>query len=99
MNKLVAALPPGTPTQQSKLLDNLPDDWEDLTSGVALSFPILGIRGKEFHYRFRGDDTVLADARGFAVPAMQVVVRKAQISRTFYAEGYVEGANRRPDCW
>ncbi len=86
---------------QSALLDNEPADWDDLSSGVAVSFPILGIKGGKWHYRFKGADDIIADARGFAVPALEVVVVKAQkeLSRTFYPGGYVEGVNSRPVCW
>lgn len=92
----------GTIMTQSQVFDNLPDeDWDDLLGGVAISFPILGIKGGKFHYRFKGDDTVLTDARGFPVPALEVVILRSQagLSRTFYAGGYEEGVNRRPDCW
>jgi hypothetical protein len=95
---------PGVVIQQSKLFDALPDEHEDLTAGVAVSFPILGIKGKAWHYRFKGDDTIIADARGFAVPFVEVVILKAQkeLSRTMYPAGsYVDSddANRRPACW
>ena len=102
MNQLTHRSPPGTIMEQSNLLDNVPADWDDLSSGVAVSFPILGIKGGKWHYRFKGEDTIISDARGFAVPAINVVILKAQkeLSRTLYPPGsYVEGANNRPICW
>jgi len=38
---------------------------------------------------------------GPAAHAVQVVILKAQkeLSRTYYATGYVEGVNNPPDCW
>jgi hypothetical protein len=87
---------------QSQLFDQLPAEWDDLTANVAISFPILGIKGGKWHYRFRGEEHILLDAQGrFPTPAVHVVILKAQkeLSRTYYATGYVEGANAPPDCW
>lgn len=87
---------------QSKLFDTLPDPWDDMSHGVAISFPILGIKGGKWHYRWKGEDTIIPDASGrFAAPAVNVVILNAQrqMSRTFYASGYVEGVNNPPDCW
>lgn len=87
---------------QSQLFDQLPAEWDDLTANVAISFPILGIKGGKWHYRFRGEDQILLDAQGrFPTPAVHVVILKAQqqLSRTYYATGYVEGDNKPPDCW
>ena len=88
--------------QQSKLFDTLPAEWDDLTANVSIGFPILGIKGGKWHYRFKGEDQILMDATGrFPTPAVQVVVLKAQkeLSRTYYQSGYVEGVNAQPDCW
>jgi hypothetical protein len=87
---------------QSQLFDQLPAEWDDLTANVAISFPILGIKGGKWHYRFRGEESILLDAQGrFPTPAVHVVILKAQkeLSRTYYQTGYVEGANAPPDCW
>ena len=92
----------GAIMQQSALFDQLPAEWDDLTANVAISFPILGIKGGKWHYRFRGEESILLDAQGrFPTPAVQVVILKAQkeLSRTYYASGYVEGVNAPPDCW
>ena len=35
----------GAIMQQSALFDQLPAEWDDLTANVAISFPILGIKG------------------------------------------------------
>ena len=92
----------GAIMQQSALFDQLPAEWDDLTANVAISFPILGIKGGKWHYRYRGEESILLDANGrFPTPAVQVVILKAQkeLSRTYYASGYVEGVNAPPDCW
>jgi hypothetical protein len=88
--------------QQSALFDQLPAEWDDLTANVSIGFPILGIKGGKWHYRYRGEESILLDAQGrFPTPAVQVVILKAQkeLSRTYYATGYVEGVNQPPDCW
>ena len=98
----VANVPQRQIMPQSKLLDNLPDLWEDLSANVSIGFPILGIKGGKWHYRFRGEESILLDAQGrFPTPAVQVVMIKAQkeLSRTYYVNPYVEGVNKPPDCW
>ena len=92
----------GAIMQQSALFDQLPAEWDDLTANVSIGFPILGIKGGKWHYRFKGEDQILMDATGrFPTPAVQVVILKAQkeLSRTYYQHGYVEGVNAQPDCW
>ena len=92
----------GAIMQQSALFDQLPAEWDDLTANVSIGFPILGIKGGKWHYRFHGEDEILMDAQGrFPTPAVQVVILKAQqtLSRTYYVNGYVEGVNNPPDCW
>jgi hypothetical protein len=88
--------------QQSALFDQLPAEWDDLTANVSIGFPILGIKGGKWHYRYRGEESILLDAAGrHPTPAVQVVILKAQkeLSRTYYVSGYVEGVNAPPDCW
>ena len=102
MTNQVANRGAGAIMQQSKLFDTLPAEWDDLTANVSIGFPILGIKGGKWHYRFKGEDQILMDATGrFPTPAVQVVVLKAQkeLSRTYYQSGYVEGVNAQPDCW
>jgi hypothetical protein len=92
----------GAIMEQSALFDQLPDEWDDLTANVSIGFPILGIKGGKWHYRFRGEETVLLDAQGrFPTPAVAVIILKAQkeLSRTYYVNPYVEGVNTPPDCW
>ena len=87
---------------QSVLLDNLDEPWDDLSAGVSIGFPILGIKGGKWHYRFRGEETIIMDYNGrFPTPNVQVIILKAQteLSRTYYERGYEEGNNAPPDCW
>jgi hypothetical protein len=88
--------------QQSALLDNIPADYDDLSEGVAVSFPILGIRGGKFWLRWKGEEQLVTiPGTPHPAPFVDVVILKAQkdLTRTFYAGGYVEGAHERPDCW
>jgi len=101
LNQLVSQKS-GVIMQQSKLFDQLPEEWDDLTANVSIGFPILGIKAGKWHYRFRGEDQIIMDAsERFHAHAVQVVILKAQkeLSRTYYATGYVEGVNNPPDCW
>ena len=101
MNQLVNKKP-GMVIQQSSLLANIPLANDEMSAGVAASFPMLGIKGGKWHYRWKGNDDIISDERGFAVPAINVVILKSQkeLSRTFYPPGsYVEGANNRPVCY
>ena len=101
MNQL-ANKKPDMVIQQSSLLANIPLANDEMSAGVAASFPMLGIKGGKWHYRWKGNDDIISDERGFAVPAINVVILKSQkeLSRTFYPPGsYVEGANNRPVCY
>ena len=91
----------GAIMQQSALFDQLPAEWDDLTANVAISFPILGIKGGKWHYRFRGEESILLTPR--SVPYSCRTGRHPQ-----GAEGTVSyvlrkrlrgGRQRPPDCW
>jgi hypothetical protein len=100
LNNLVTKKP-GVIMQQSSLLANMPLENAELSAGVTTSFPILGIKGGKWHYRWKGEDKIINDERGFPVPAINVVILKSQaeLTRTFYPGGFVDGANNRPVCW
>ena len=104
MNQVTKRPPPGTIMDESAVFADDPYDYEDLSSGVAVSFPILGIKGGKFHYRWKGEDNIIPLEPGskFPAPAINVVILKAQreLSRTLYPPGsYVDGDNKRPACW
>lgn len=79
----------------------LETDADDLSAGVSSGFPILSIKGKNFHIH-RGEDAQLVTLPGTEDPAssIQVVILKANkhISKIFYAKKYVEGSQEKPDC-
>jgi hypothetical protein len=103
VNQLTHKAGTGVTITQSALLDNIPLENTDMSAGVAVSFPMLGIRGGKWHYRWKGDDRIIKDDQNqFALPAIPVVILKSQkeLSRTFYPQGsYVEQGHNRPVCW
>jgi hypothetical protein len=88
---------------KSKLWDQVPVQNDDLMTGVALSFPILGIGTNQWVVRHKGEDRLVTiPGTEYAAPFVDVVLVKAQkeMSRVFYASGYVQGVRgRKPDCW
>jgi hypothetical protein len=92
---------PGVPTQ-SALLKNFKSSSRDLSEGVAITFPLISLRGGKWRYRWQGKEDVIADPdTGFAAPALEVVIIDASKSLTkmFYKDPYAEGQRKRPDCW
>jgi hypothetical protein len=91
----------GVPTQSS-LLKNFKSTSRDLSEGVAVTFPLISLRGGKWRYRWKGQEEVIADPEtGFASPALEVVIIDASKSLTkiFYQDPYAEGQRKRPDCW
>lgn len=75
---------------------------DELGSGVASSYGIIGYKGKVWSMRFGGKDTPLMREDGDgARGSIEVVIVKASaaISKIYYAGGYVEGSTAAPDCW
>lgn len=76
----------------------------DLTNGVSQGgFPFLSIKGKIFTLVKDGTRTVIEkpDDPGEAATSLEVVVLKANpnFSKVFYKNGYVDGADAKPDCF
>lgn len=73
----------------------------DLTAGVQASFPILRMKGKVWSVTMNGATKPLLTAEGYPVPAMRVVLVKANpfASKTFYRSGFADGDAAPPDCW
>jgi hypothetical protein len=102
VNQVANRTQAGAIMAQSKLFEALPEEWDDLTSGVSVGFPIIGIKASRWHYRYKGEDQLFMDHTGrHPAAAIAVIILKAQkeLSRTFYPDGYVEGANNPPSCW
>ncbi len=75
---------------------------DDLTAGVTASYPVLRIKGKVWAVSMNGATTpILMPGTAYPVPAMQLVLVKANrhVSKTFYRDGYTDGATEAPNCW
>lgn len=94
---------PGTVIQQSKLLDQYLEEYvDDLGGGILPSFPVLSIRGGKWRVRFRGEETLVTDDRGYPKPDIDVVIINSprHKSKAFYAQGYNEDdPGISPTCW
>lgn len=72
-----------------------------LTDGVGSAYANVSFKGKIFRIKYGGEEVVLVDpATNLALQYMDVVVldAKSELSKTFYAAGYVEGVSEQPDC-
>jgi len=74
----------------------------DLAAGIVGGFGVVSIRGKAWHIKYRGEEQTLMRADGDGATSFidAVIVRAApNLSKIFYAKGYVEGSTDKPDCW
>ena len=75
---------------------------DDLSSGVASSYGVVGYRGKVWSIKFGGEETQLMrdDGDGPRGSIEVILVRASPaISKIFYKNGWVDGSNAAPDCW
>lgn len=75
---------------------------DELGAGVSASYAVMGIKGKVWSVKFGGEETQLMRDDGDGPRnSIEVVIVKASpaISKIFYKNGYVDGANAPPDCW
>ncbi len=75
---------------------------DELGAGVSASYAVMGIKGKVWSVKFGGEETQLMRDDGDGPrSSIEVVIVKASpaISKIFYKDGYVDGANQAPDCW
>jgi hypothetical protein len=76
----------------------------DLSFGVSAGFPVISYKGKVWRINQGGDSTLLTvDGKpdGDPTPSLQVVLIRANphMSKTYYAQGFVEGTNEKPTCY
>ena len=74
----------------------------NFADGIRDAFPILSIKGKVFRVRVNGEEQALLDpATRQPLPFLDVVLVNAspQLSKTYYAKGFVDGDLNPPDCW
>jgi hypothetical protein len=62
---------------------------------------VLGIRGKVWRLKYRGEEMPLLDENEDPLPSVELILIRAapHLSKSFYANGYEQGANASPDCW
>lgn len=77
------------------------DSLNELTGGVTAGFPVLSIKGKVWRMRAKGEEEMLLDAQGNALPSINIVMVKANPlpSKIYYDKGFVEGSTEAPRCF
>lgn len=83
----------------------LPAHLQDFQASTALvtagGFPVVSIKGKNFHI-IRGDDkTLIKNKDGDPASSIEVciVAYNPSVSRTFYQAKYTDGSVEKPDCY
>jgi hypothetical protein len=68
---------------------------------VADAFPRLSIKGKVFRIIIEGRELIARDQSGHALAYLDVVLvnASAQLAKTYYTKGFVDGDQNPPDCW
>lgn len=74
---------------------------QELAGGVQEGFPIITYKGKVWGVRSKGEVQLNVDENGHAVPAIEVVLLRANpsLSKIYYEAAYEEGSNAPPDCF
>ena len=76
----------------------------ELTQNVGSAAAVISFKGKVFRIKHGGAEqqiTVNYQGAEYAAPFIDVVIvnASADVSKTYYASGYAEGAAESPDCW
>lgn len=103
MSNAVSVLDKKLPAHLRVLASDAADTVDEWSSGTATGFPVISINGKVFHIK-RGDDLELVcrdDDPDEPASKLQIVVLRSNrgVSRTYYADKYVEGSDDAPDCY
>lgn len=75
---------------------------DSLSAGIEAGFGLIGIKGKSFSIRYKGEERILMRDDGDGPRnSIEVVLLSAsgQISKIWYEQGYVEGSSAPPDCF
>ena len=82
------------------------DGGNEFGFGGGPSYPVISIKGKVFTINRNGEKTLLTkpgSEDGEPASSIEVVILnqgpKLGYTKTFYAEGYVEGSNAKPTCF
>lgn len=72
---------------------------------ASVKFPVVSIKGSRFHVSRDGEKTLIMRPKTNATdpdePAtyIEVTILNIQKAKTFYEDGYVDGAAEKPDCF
>lgn len=74
---------------------------KDLTDGVGAGFDVLKFKGKVWQVQSGDQRIPLLNEDNDPMASIELVLLKAnpKITKTYYAEGYTEGADGKPTCW
>jgi hypothetical protein len=75
---------------------------DSLGEGIRAGFGIIGYRGKVWHTKYQGNETIMMRDDGDGPRnSIEVVIVKASsnISKIWYENGFVEGSSAAPDCF
>lgn len=76
---------------------------EDLLAHASNSYPIISIKGKVFSVSRDGERNVIPNPRDPESPASNIDMVLVKVSKgtskVWYAKGYTEGSDAKPDCW
>jgi hypothetical protein len=77
------------------------DDYDDLSGGVRLSFPVLRYRGQMWRMSYQKEELALVDDQGQPVREIGVSLLKVpdNLSKRYFGSLYREGENNAPTCW
>jgi hypothetical protein len=73
---------------------------EDLSAGVSGGFSVLSFRASKWRIKHQGNETLVTNSEGEAVPSVEVIMLRASksISKIWYETAYADGSNAAPDC-
>jgi hypothetical protein len=97
----MSSVTPFNSSQISKVFSNDPVQ-NDLSSGIASSYAIVGYKGKVWSVKHRGAETKLLRADGDGAQSSitcVIVATNRNLSKIYYAQGYTEGSSSAPDCF
>jgi hypothetical protein len=72
-----------------------------LSQGVGVQFANVSYKGKVFRIKYGANETLLVDPQtNQPLQYLDVILvdAKKELSKTYYASGYVEGSSEAPDC-
>lgn len=74
---------------------------DTLAGGIQGGFGTVSTEGKQWKFRYNGEEEVLLDEHNRPFWELDVVIVDANghVSKTYYAEGYDGKTRGAPDCW